>query len=254
MATYSPVVTCYEELASVSESYSLTASPEARVTLRCAFSDRYGLVADLLGNKRAWPHGTFTSPPTAQSASIRNVATTQSSVGQSIVYDHSLIDVVYNHETRDLVAESLEPTADFITLDHRFFRWGSAAGAPLAQGEAPGKLRRGLNLRRTLYNVSSPLSSQLLTSVGGVNDTTYSSTLLGLSFDPGTLLFTPPLLDIVIDTSGTDGFTVDMKFMFRPEGWNQYWRAASQAYEEIYLVNGGAYKSYPEVSMSDLLS
>ncbi len=253
MAVYSPVVTCAEELGSYKEGASRTGSPEASVDLRCLWGVRHALMTDLLANARVWPHGSYTRPPVAFSCAIKPFNTTTSSTGQSINYDDAIISVVYNHQSKDLVSESLEPTADFITLDHRFFRWNAANGSPLKQNESPGKLRRGLNLARTLYNVPQPLTGQLLTAVGGVNQAQYVSTLLGLTFPIGTLLFTPPNLQITVDTQGTDGYTVAMKFMYRPEGWNKYWRAESQSYQEIFIVGGSAYKSYPLVDMSDLI-
>lgn len=252
MATYSPVVACYEEFRTQQEDWDLE-GPTASVQLRCAWADRHNLIADLLGNSRDWPHGPYTNPPQAQRASISPFATTQASVGQSITYDDALVSVEYGFDSRDLVSESLEPTAEFITLDHRRFRWGAADGPPLKQAEAPGKLRRGLTLQRTLYRQAPPLSTQLLTSVGGINDTAYVSSLLGLSFPQGTLLFTPPNLSISVQADGTDGYTIAMKFMYKPEGWNSFWRAESQAYEDIYLVGGAQYLNYPEVDMSDLL-
>lgn len=254
MAVYSPVITCYEEFGTYKEGASRTGSPTGAVDLRVPWANRHALMTDLLANSRPWPHGAYTKPPLANSCAIKPFLTTSATDGQTITYDDAIVSVVYNHEARDLVSETLEPTSDFITLDHRFFRWSAANGEPLKQNEAPGKLRRGLNLSRTLYNVASPLSTQLLTSVGGVNNAEYVSSLLGLTFPIGTLLFTPPNLKITVDTTGTDGFTVAMKFMYRPEGWNKYWRAKSQVYDTIFIVGGSAYKSYPEVSMSDLLS
>lgn len=253
MGTYSPAVTCYEEFGTQKEGIDLASSPNGSVTLRCAWGDRYLLIADLLGNQRAWPNGTAVNPMTARSAAIKTFDTQFTVVGQSIIYQDALVDVNYGYETRDLFSESLEPTADFITLDHRYFRWGSAAGECIKQGEAPGRLRRGMNLLRTNYNVSAPLSTQLLTAIGGVNDTAYTSTVLGLTFPIGTLLFTPPVLDMSVDTLGSDGWTVAMKFMYRAEGWNSYWRAKTQSYDDIYIAGGGQYLNYPLEDMTDLI-
>lgn len=252
MATYSPVVTCDEELSSYSEDWT-TQGLVAVVSLRCLWGVRHDLVDDLLSNARVWPHGGLVNPPTANKAVINPFPTGKTSTGQSINYDHAVITVTYNHESRDLESDSLEPTAEFITQDHRRFRWGASNGDPLAQAEAPGKLRRGLNLVRTQFQVTPPLSAQLLTAVGGVNNAPYTSTPLGMTFAIGTLLFTPPNLSITIKTDGSDGFTVAMKFMYRPETWNKYWRSKTEAYEAIFDVNGGVHNSYPLVDMTDLL-
>lgn len=252
MAIYSPVITCYEEFATPSESYNLEGM-EMTVGLRCAWNDRHLLVQDLLTNGRDWPHGGFGNPPQASSATIVPWESAGSVSGQSIVYDHALVTVGYNHISVDLASEELEPTAEFITLDHRRFRWGSGSGDPLSQAESPGKLRRGLTMARTLYRVQSPLSPQLLTAIGGVNNAPYTSTLLGFTFATQTLLFTPPRLSLSIRTDGSDGYTVSMKFMYKPETWNSYWRSKSQSYEDIHIVGGGKYLNHPLVAMGDLL-
>ncbi len=253
MGIYSPVITCFEEFGTQKENLNVATSPEASVTLRCAWADRHALVQDLLANQRPWPNGTAVNPPLAQRAAIKTFDTAYTVVGQSIIYNTAIVEVNYGYEARDLFSESLEPTADFVTLDHRFFRWIAADGEPLKQGEAPGKLRRGLNFVRTLFNVSPPLSTQLLTAVGGVNNAPYASTSLGLTFPTETLLYTPPNITLTVDTLGSDGYTIAMKFMYRPEEWNKFWHAKTQDYEEIFLVGGVKYESYPLVDMSDLL-
>lgn len=253
MAIYSPAVTCYEEYNTVRESWNLD-SVTAEVTLRCAWANRHLLIADLIGNQRSWPHGGFASPPKASSASLVAWDTAYTSVGQSITYVDALVKVRYTHDAEDLISESIEPTADFITLDWKRFRWGAANGDALTEAEAPGKLRRGLSLVRTLYKVAPPLSTKLLTEIGKCNDAQYVSALLGLTFDEETLLFCPPHLTRTIRTDGSDGFNLTMKFMYKPEGWNKFWRAKNQAYEEIFNVAGGpAYKNHPLGDFSDFL-
>lgn len=249
MSLYSSV-DCDEEYGTAKESWNID-DVSMSVTLRCAWADRYDLVDDLLGNGRTWPHGSFTNAPRAQSASIAPDKTAYTATGQCIVYNDALVTVTYGTEHEDLVSESLEPTADFITLDWRRFRWSSDVGDPLIEGEAPGKLRRGLNIVRTLYKIATP-PTQLLTQIGNVNPSTYTSSLLGLSFAAETLLFTPPTMSRTIRTDGTEGWTINMKFMYKPETWNKYWRAKTSSYEHIY--NGtGVYRSYALGNFSDLL-
>lgn len=253
MAIYS-VVACAEELGEQTEDWDLESTSKT-VTLRCAWSDRYNLVDDLLGNMRAWPHGGWADPPRASSAKIAPFATTNApAVGQSITYDDALVTVQYTHDVVDLISESIEPNADFITVDHRNFRWSEPGGPPLTPEEAPGKLRNSLSLVRTLYRVQPPLPLALLSSPGKCNHEPYTSQLLGLTFDKETLMFVPPHLSRVIRTDGSKGFTVKLKFGYKPEGWNSYWRAQSSAYQAIYNPSTGVvYKSHPLADLSAFL-
>lgn len=256
MGIYS-TVDCAEENAQVTENADIENGWAASVTLRCAWTDRHALVADILGTGRTYPNTAFLNPPQAASAAIKppdgDCGTT---TGQSINYAYALVTINYSNNVQggeDLVSESLEPTVEFMTEDHRRFRWGAANGDPLLENEAPGRQFHSLNLVRTLYNVTS-MPSAVRSAMGGVNNATYSSALLGLSWAAETLLYHPPNLSRVIKTDGTDGWTLTMKFQDKPEGWNKYWRAKTQSYESIFLADGGGqYKSYPPKSFASLL-
>jgi len=175
-------------------------------------------------------------------------------VGQTCVYTDALVTVNYSSkEEVDLVSETLTPNVEFITADHKQFRWGSATGDPLLENEAPGYRMYSLTLERTLYKVSS-VPASILTLPGTVNNATYSSTLLGLSFATETLLFQPKSLNRTITTAGSKGWDVSVAFLFKPEGWNKFYRAKTQTYEEIYHVEaGGVHKNYPLASYAAFL-
>lgn len=250
-ASYSSV-SCCEEHAKISEGVG-TDEWTASVTLRCAWSNRWLLMADLVGNRRSWPHTG--GKLIARSASSVPAPTYYVQDGQAAAYIDALVSVNYSSsgEEEDLVAESLEPTAEFLTLDYKRFRWGAANGDPLTEGEAPGKLLRSLALVRQLFKVESPLPGDLLTKIGYVNSSSYTSALLGLTFAKGTLLFQPPSLSRTITTDEVQAWNVTLKFMYKPETWNKYWRSKTQAYDEIFLVNGGKYLAYPEGDFSAFL-
>lgn len=248
MSVYS-IVDCAEEFGTMQENRTLE-DWSASVVLRCDWADRNTLVADLLGNQRAWPHSTG---PTAQSASIRPAETIYTTSGQCCVYQDALVTVQYGIDKQDLISESLEPTAEFLVLDYKQFRWGSAAGEPLVEGEAPGKLVRGMNLVRTLYQIEDPLPAALLTLVGKINNASYASSTLGLTFAEETLLYQPPTLQRTISTAGNDAWTINTKFVYKPETWNKYWRSKDQQYSKIFTVDGVEFESYEPADMSDLL-
>jgi hypothetical protein len=244
-------VPCSEEHAGLAEQLSL-AKWDATVTLRCDYADRYNLVADIIGNQRAYPY--VTNGPRAATASIVPFPSAPlAEVGQGMLYKDALVTIGYSMESKNLVSESLEPSTEFLKLDHKGFRWGAADGEPLLEAEAPGKLVRGLNLVRTLYFVPAPLPIALLTSVGHTNETAYTSALLGLTFEPETLLYGSPVVARTITTANVEASTITLKFMFKPDGWNKFWRQKTQEYSTIFVANGDEYKNYPLGNFSDFL-
>lgn len=245
MGIYSAVVTCAEEHDTAQEGYDVDGGPTASVTLRCAWADRWDLVADIVGGSLPWPHFTGTYPPLARSAGVKPVPTHYTAVDQSIVYPEALVTVNYSTKNVDLVSESLDPTVEFLTLDFKRFRWASASGDPLIEAEAPGRLMRGLTLTRKYSRIAGPLPATILTECGKVNTAAYASSLLGLTFAAETLLYTPPHLDRTIKSDGDEGWNITFKFMYLPQTWNKFWRAKTQAYESIYIAGGALYRNYP---------
>lgn len=250
MGTFSSV-DCYEEHGSAAENAGLKDGVSASVVLRCAYSDRLSLMDDILGTPRAWPRSGYTLPPHAVSCACKPDLTKYTVSSQEIIYEDALVTVNYSTEISDLVSESLEPNNEFITLDYRRFCWGAPNGPNLIEGEAPGKLLRGLNIVRTIYKMATVPAVVL--AVSGVNDVPYVSSLLGLTFPAETLLYEPGNLSRTFTTLGTEGFTTTLKFSYRQYGWNKFWRADTQTWSRIYLRGGAAYNSFPLVDYSDIL-
>lgn len=257
MAVLYSLVSCCEEHGTVTENISKGAG-DASVTLRCSWANRWLLVADIVGNRNVWPYAPGLRGSAASIVPFPAAAATD---GQALVYEEALVTVKYtSKEEENLVAESIEPTAEFITLDHKRFRWldeGSETpgqGDPLSEAEAPGQQLHSLMLARTHYQVEPPLPVEIISLVGSANDAAYVSALLGLTFDEETLLFLPASLSRTITTSGDRAFDISLKFPYKPSGWNRYWRAKTQQYAEIYDVEAEAvYKGYPLADFSAFL-
>lgn len=228
----------------------------ASVQLDVDYAFRNDLISDVLTNKRVYPHSPHPERPTAKSCAVTFVPSRGTVTGQIITYDLARVTVNYDSSQSDtLFSQSLEPNAEFIIQDYKQFRWSSATGDPLLEKEAPGKLRKSLNLTQSQYLVDF-LNPKLLTAVGGVNDVEYVSPILGLTFAPETLLFEPPSLQQTITADGEDAWTVNLKFSYEPNGWNKYYRAKTDTWEEIYHVDvaGSAYENYEPTDFADLLA
>jgi hypothetical protein len=251
----------------------------ASVQLRCAFSDRHLLAADIVGNMRQWPRVVGSVSPRAASASIRPLGGKATTDGQALVYDDAIVTV--NYENRDvedrpvggggsgsgsgssgptqLVSESIEPMLNKIKLDHKMFRWGNVRDQPLQENEAPSRSEWSMSIRRTHYRVPPPLPSALIDLIGCVNDSDYYSELLGMTFPAETLLFQPGPLTRTIMTDGSGrAYDVNMMFHYKPDGWNKFWCALTAQYEEMFYIdttNNGSdpYKNNEPADFSMLL-
>lgn len=153
-------------------------------------------------------------------------------------------------ETDDLISEVFEPTAEFITLDPIDFEWSDMTA--LKDGEAPGKLLRGLDYVLTIHS-TLVIPSAILTLPGNVNDVDITATTLGLTFEAETLLYQPPKVDRTISINGSPAWKLVHRFSHRGTGWNKFWRADTQEFDTLITKSGGLpYKNYPLGDFSPL--
>ncbi len=257
MANFSSIVDCAEEAGTAQESYDdERGTLKASVTLRCAWENRHLLVSDICGNRLPWPKGSLGVIPLARTAAIMPVQTPGEPFARSLqemIYGEALVTIQYTTELVDVVVESIEPTAEFITLDHKWFRWGGPTGAQLREEEAPGRLVRGINFVRT-KNDQSSMAPELMSLIGQVNNATVVSTLLGFSYPAETLLYAPPQINYKKDSGGVSKFDVTTKFTYNEHGWNQFFRSSTGTWQRIYLAGGAQYDSYPLANFAPLLA
>lgn len=243
MAIFSPVV-CSELHNTASESWSVSGR-DCSVTLRCAWVNRFALIEDLLVNRRPWPYGSYANYPVATACGLAPLPSAGVADVQGYAYSDAHVNVSYSSagEETTLISETLEPTAEFMQLDYKQFLWEN--GDSLLEGEAPGKIVRGMQLSRELFQVALPLDASILTLPGSVNHAAYASSLLGLTFAAETLMFTPPTLSRTITTLGSSAANISLKFVWNPEGWNTFWRAKTQAYSRMLDFSENPYNNYP---------
>lgn len=222
----------------------------ASVQLQVNKANMYALIIDLLTNRPACPF-IADNPPRVKTASVSTITTNNNApIDQGYDYEEFYVDVNYSNTIRTIVSEEIEPIAEFIRLDPRRFRWSS--GAPLTEGEAPGYLYQTMNL---IFKYTNQLTvpPAFLTGIGHVHNAAWVSPTTGLTYASETLLFCPAPISNTYTTGGSTGFNYTIKFAYRPNGWNKYWRPQTQAWENIYLDNGTLYNSYPPADLSSLL-
>lgn len=235
------------------------------VQLRCEWAKRYETLINILRWAPSWPYHTdqvcFATYGTITNAEGPNTAD-----GSGLNYDEALLDLTFESVTRKednnsgevtVYDESIEPTAEMLTLPPNDFRWGSAAGEVLKTEEAQGRLELGLDYVVTLYNLMS-IPASVLTLGGKSNDAPIVSKSLGLTFDTETLLFNPPKITRKISLGKTSFYTLQVRYTHKPNTWNKFWRAGKNptpGYDYIYHkdIAGTPYKNFPPASFAGLV-
>lgn len=250
----------YEELEGSPQEQLTQSGFTATRTLKCPWADRLTLAQRLLGGWLTIGGGTsyytpygYPGQPSAvvQSVSIGNFDeritdtggdTTRASYGYgqlTVNYGNSTLTGDPDNADAPLFEESLEPYAEFLTLPAVGFKWGSTSGDALKDEEAPGKLFKGLNWVYSRPSVTN-IPSAVLSLVGCVNSSALHSKSLGLDFAAETLLYNPPLLRRAVTADGSGAWSLEYRFSYKPQGWNRFWRAKTQAWDRIYTASGPA--------------
>lgn len=248
--TYNP----QEILGTAQESYDDSRGIlKASVQLRVPYAQRHLLVAEMIGGLLPWPKGSVGIAPVAKTAAIVPETSVAASNDDGYIdYEAALVTINFSTEFSEVFSESLEPTAEFITLDHRWFRWGAPDGEVMKEEEAPGYLVRGINFCRTDYKLSS-VATPVIALTGFVNEADISSSMLGITFQEETLLYAPPTVTHKYNSSGVSEFEITKKFTWKPEGWNKFFRSKTGTWSSIYLAGGAEYKPYVPDDLSVLL-
>lgn len=258
------LIACCEEHDTRSEKLTSDATT-CSVVLRCAWADRFLLAQDIGGLRRPWPAlSAWAKPPRGKVVSIVPDGGQYTEDGQECVYNEALVTVEYDsnvEETEEdedspelVITESIDPYTEFITLDYRKFRWGNVNGDPLTEAEAPGRPFHGLALVRQMSKWEPPLPIDLLSKINCINQDAYVSARLGLTFAAKTLLYIPQPMNHAVTTEGSEAWNVTLKFAYKPDGWDQFWRASQNAFAQIFSIDANAlYEHFPPEDLSPLL-
>lgn len=262
---WTPVDTdVHEAEGSPQENFSAETGFNATVMLRVPWNDRYAVMDDILQNQYTYPRCPG-SQCNALSGSCRPAPAPGQLVatgtgGSLAEYTEALLTILYSQKihrdegggpTPDVFAESIEPSAEFITLNPKKFRWGGPAGDKLEPEEAPGKLVVGFDYIQTRYNLTElPIG---VLSPGRVNDAVITARLLELDFPIETLLYHNSQPVRTISVNGLNKWMMMSRFGYREQGWNKFWRASPAGYEWIYEAGGGIYRNFPLGDFTDIL-
>lgn len=259
---------------SEAEQYS-PSSWTARAILQCPWADRHELITNILNAGLLWPYNTSTGMR-AVSGGITPTQDVRTSDGgfSGQLHSYNTADVVINFERKpgeqqedgSYYYEALTPNGEFLklppedtSLDAAWaFRWGEEPTSDkLTDEEAPSRLIVGLDYVIRWSRLPS-ISASVLTIVDHVNNANITSPSLGLTFAAETLLAQSPVVSRTVqgDINQTL-WDLELRFSYRTQTWNKFWRAKTQEWAEIWLHpkddDPVQYDNYPSADFSGLL-
>jgi len=270
MAIVSRIVPCvlsvdYEELsfpdASPTEHVGKEYFQATRI-LQCDWADRLTLYKELLGyteqsgdtviyhQPHAYPHNKRLF---ADEITTRPEGPEENPADSSVMeWKKALLTVQYRvppfgvvpddtEPPETLVSESLEPSAQFLTLNGRKVYWDNAQAQPLGEDYDFSFPVRQMDWVYTRHQMPW-IPAAVTTLVGTCNEAEMTSATLGLTFPPETLLFGTPQLSRDITNEGYQAWRATFRFTYKPSGWNTVYNKATGQFAKIYDENGNQLK------------
>jgi hypothetical protein len=234
----------------------------AQRRLKVAWADRRALVDELIGTEYPLLDDTG-----AICRRISCVPFPGKNLGEGSVsaYEFALITAAWDTVAwrasgggpdDPMISESIEPTAEYRTLNYEKYRWGSGSGDLLKAEDAPGLLLQGIDYVVTKY-AQSAIPAAALTLINHVNDAALYPLTPGLRnwvFAAETLLFHPASARRTIQSGMAEWkWDVTYRFSYKPnrlkdgtaKGWNWQWRGDTDRFDQIYLAGGGVFNICP---------
>ncbi len=255
----------YSEMqGSPSEGVARTGMKTATRKLECAWTDRWTLMTELLTEDYENEAGTLmknTGNTSAPFPAANTGATTVATYEKALVTaNYAILEITLEEdEEGEERSESIEPTAEFLSIDGKQLRWEANDGKPVAESDYPSKLFVGFDYIFT-KTFQEDLPAAVLDLIGTVNAVAVHPTSEGMetfSFPAKTLLYQPPSIQRTINPEGVLTWTVNYRFTYKSNEdkgdtqrcWNYFFHADDGAGEEgdfhkIFNLDGNQYTPY----------
>lgn len=243
-------------------------------TFRCTWENRFILCRDLMGwteiedstyvihlPHRYQPEGIMGEIRCAEIIDIRGFGGLVESPADEAMaeYEQAIIvarystpefDIITNNPEIPLISESIEPVAEYITLNHKNLYWDSAQQYPVEVFEAPSMIIRKWDWVYRIHKAAR-VPGALLDRIGTCNQYEVYSRSLDRTFLPETLLLGNPSMSREHTSLGITMFTVTVRLTVFPPGWNTFPRAneldgnKNITWSRVYNKNGVLAYPYP---------
>uniref|UniRef100_A0A6M3IKQ6 Uncharacterized protein n=1 Tax=viral metagenome TaxID=1070528 RepID=A0A6M3IKQ6_9ZZZZ len=195
--------------------------------LKCAWADRYAVLMEVAGNGgQNYPYKTDMLARANGAGIMPFGKQSDSSSSPIAVYDYAIITVKYSTTTAvklgsAWVTEELQPTSRLINVNMAGHNWIAPGSYPVVPADNIVKLETAFDYVVTYYHLTGiPVAAYA--NCNKVNSGSVASWLLGLSFDPETLLYPRPIVIRTFDPGILSTFRLTYRFGFRPATWNKH--------------------------------
>lgn len=233
------------------EDYDFIQEPAADVKLRVPWSQRHAVGALVMGLQ--WPYYT-TVPMYAVHIGMSPIPSTRClNDGFGNTYAEAYLDVHFDPFTS--FTESIKTNGEMLKVSRvgvstvasetqfMLLVWDKGTGLgeelgyeTVALEEAPSKIIVGLEYEVSFENLDE-VPSEVLELVDCCNDDTVTPiNLAGLTFAAETLMLMSADIKHTVSVDGSVKNSLTLKFGWRKNGWNKYWRASTQAWSYQYVI------------------
>lgn len=258
-------------------------------TLQCKWEERLLLVDQLRGailrgpslTTRIVPHRfpEFSDALCQEARAVRWGGMTSDVGVIPVTYEAARVIVIYkvpdgiNIPSPDarpedvLVTESIEPSAEFITVPNEGLFW------PSSPTEIQEKLPDDITVTKLLSKLDwvytihqeQDLPKQLLKLIGRVNEFEVSRQQINQTFPAESLLFASLHAERQVTTEGTQAWRLTFRFTFNPfetdsgiaapkTGWNLFLRSGNKVPRPLIDKDGKQVKPYERADFKELIS
>jgi hypothetical protein len=138
-----------------------------------------------------------------------------------------------------ILEEHYEPAGEQITVTTKDLCWDAAGTQKVESDEAPGLLYVTGVWNVTLHYVPVTQLDAVLDFIGQLNSTKNVSKTTGRIYDEETLLCSVPTWREMRSIYGALQYTVNLPMMWRPQGWNKFYRPTQAQPSSLFVVPNG---------------
>ena len=150
-----------------------------------------------------------------------------------------------------LVSEDFKPTAEFRTLGTRKLFWDALGTKLVGHDEGPAIIDFAGEWLYTIHRLPA-MPIEFNSMIGKSNLAAVVSRKYGWTWDAETLLYETPEVSSEVDKWGRHCWTVTLRMLYRPLGWNKFWRSGYTT-PQIMYVGGVQYKPFTPTDFSSVL-
>lgn len=188
------------------------------------WADRYTFINEVIGTQKADPE--FTKIRAKEATIVGNGVSSHNNTTGAIAYEKALINVIFKTNDKDtqnddtILSQEVDFAANFVTIKRDGFDWADGGDLDQDPGKFMGVFEFGFE-RKYVPTLDIDLINGVL---GKVNNATFYGR------DVGHVLFAGVKAKRESKWDGSDGWTMNYKFIGRTESWLKLLKASTGAW------------------------